>query len=149
MPQTEGHGTSKHVELDVSTDGENWTSINCSSAAITPGGGEMGIGVAHTFCEVQPLLGPGRVSETTLGISIVYTEVPNESADLIDGFRVNQTEVWIRYRPFGSAAGAWEFIGRGYFTTPITPPADAGSDDLLMVDTSWTGTELAMGIQAT
>jgi len=149
MPQTTGHITSKNVELELSTDGENWTHIDCSSGAVTPSGGVTMTGSTHVFCEHLPLIGAGNIEPTTLGIRLVYTEVENESCDLIDGFRVNQALVWLRYRPKGAESGAWEFTGQGYFITPITPAADATSADILTVDVDWFGVELALGVQGT
>ena len=149
MTQTEGQMTSKHTTLEVSTDNANWTDISCSSNSFDPSGGEHMFGSTHVFCGHNPLIGLGKKEVVEATVRIVYTEEESEAADLIDGFVTNQTPVWIRHRPKGAVAGAWEFVGKGYFLTPINPSTDATSADILTKEVRWVGSELPMGPQAT
>ena len=150
MPQTDGQITAKHSTLEVAADCLNYLDISGSSNSFDPGGsGAHMTGSTHTFAEHLPLIGLGKKEPVTATIRIVYTEEDNEAADIIDGFFTNQTLHCLRWRPAGAGAGNWQFIGRGYFITPITPAGDATSGDIITVEVTWFGAELPMSPQAT
>ena len=105
-------------------------------------------GSSHVFCEHIPLVGLGKREPLEATVRIIYTEEESEAADLIDGFFTNQTRVYLRWRPAGSAAGNWEWTTRGYFTGPVVPAGDATSADILTVEVPWFGADISMGPQA-
>ena len=149
-PQTDGHITSKHVTIQLSTDGSVWSvDISGSATMLTPSGGETMTGSSHTFEGDDPIIGIGKHNPVTLGFRFPYTEEEGEACDLVDGFRVNQDPVWVRYRPRGAASGAWEFTGRGYFITPVTPATDATTGDIVGVDVNWFGAAMTRSTQGT
>lgn len=154
--QTEGHITSKHVTLEVSPDQvsnmadvANWYDISGSSNAVSVGGGEHMTGSTHTFEGHAPLTGIGGKNPITLGLRLIYTEEAEESVDLLKGYCDNQTKIWLRYRPKGAEAGAWQFVGRGHIVGPVIPSTDKTSADIVTVETDWFGAELTLGQQAT
>ncbi|MBU0847017.1 hypothetical protein KKH23_07475 [Patescibacteria group bacterium] len=148
MAQTEGQITSKHVILEVSTDGIDWSAdLSGDATVVTPSGGESMTGSTHTFEGHYPLVGIGKHNPVSLDITYPYTEVDNETADLIDGFFVNETMCWVRYRPAGT--GGWTFTGQGYFVTPITPTTDATTADIIANTVTWFGAKLERGAATT
>ena len=150
MPQTDGHMTSKHSTIEVSTDeGVNYTDISCSANAFEPNPGAHMTGSAHVFCEPLPLVALGNIEPSEATLRLIYTEDEGEAVDLIEGFVTNQTKVWLRWRPKGPGAGNWEWTGGGYFTTLPIPAGDSDSGDILAVEVPWFGVGLTSAPQAT
>ena len=144
--QTAGHGTAKHQELHVSTDGSTWTDISGSYNAFTPSGGDHMIGDTHTARGHAPITGIGKRTAIDATIRVIYTEEEGEAYDLLRGFYENQDPVYVRHRPFG--ASGWSFIGQGHIVNCPSPTADSTSGDILVVEAAWHGAELALS-QAT
>ncbi|HUV67128.1 MAG TPA: hypothetical protein VMW24_24785 [Sedimentisphaerales bacterium] len=146
MPQTDGHMTSKHSTLEVSSDQVSavgnvttWTDISGSSNALTPSGGDHMTGYTHSFGEFHdPLTGIGKVEPASVVARAIYTEEDEESTDLFQGFYENETRIWMRYRPAGAGAGNWEYIFHGHVVGPCIPSSDATTADILLVEaTLW------------
>ena len=139
MAQTEGQITGKHVCFQISADGVTWTaSLDGSISGVAPSGGDSMTGSTHTFEGHNPIIGIGKNEPVTLDVTFIYTEVGGEAADLIDGYKVNQDLCWIRYRP-NCVSGNWEFVGKGYWTTAVTPTTDATTGDIVSGTATWFG----------
>jgi len=149
--------TSKHATLELSSDDTGnyndvavWIDISGSANSVEPSGGASMTGAAHTMGEFHlPLIGIGKREPVEATIKSIYTEETGEAVDLIDGFAENQTLVWLRHRPKGPVAGAWEWVGRGYFTERPKVATDAESGDILIVETPWWGREWDLRGQGT
>lgn len=148
MAQTTGQTNSTDAIVEVSTDGSSWTDISGSAAVVTPDGGDRVTGSANTFTGEYPLVAAGKRQAVRVRIRAIYTEVDNESADLINGYVENKTFTYLRYAPRGRTAGNWQFSGQGYFTRPILPPVDAGSGAVVMIETEWYGAAMAQSVIA-
>ncbi len=149
MTQTTGHISAVNATVEVSTDNATWKDISGSANSISPDGGERMTGEAYTLGDTDTaLIAVGKKQPISLKLRIIYTEETDEAAYLLDGYYDNKTYVYLRYRPKGKQVGAWQFVGRGYFTTPIVPEADSGSADILMVEATWFGTELPVTVQS-
>lgn len=155
--QTTGQITSKHSTLEVSSDQVaaysdvgNWIDLSGSVSAFEPTGGASMTGSTHTYGPHHlPLIGIGKREPVEATVRIIYTEEDAEATDLIDGFAENQTLVWLRHRPKGAVAGAWEFVGRGYFTERPKVAPDATSADILLCEVPWFGRELDLRVSGT
>lgn len=142
--------TAQDSTLEVAADCVNYLNISGSSNSFDPGGsGAITTGFVNTFGSLYPAIGLGKFEPVTATVRIIYSEVPNEAADIVDGFLRNKTLHCLRWRPAGSGAGNWQFVGRGYFINPITPAGDATSSDILTVEVTWFGDQLPMSPQAT
>ena len=156
-PQTNAHMTSKHATLEISADDTsvypdvaNWADISGSANSVEPGGGASMTGSAHSLGNFHlPLIGIGKREPAELTIKVVYTENAAEATALLDAYAENQTLVWLRHRPRGPAAGAWEWAGRGYITERAKPATDSESADVLLVEFPWFGREWDLHGQAT
>ena len=157
MPQTNEHMTSKHATLEISSDDTwvyddvaAWEDISGSANSVEPGGGASGTGAAHSLGDFHlPLIGIGKRDPAELTIKAVYTENAAEATALLDGYAEAQTKVWLRHRPRGPEAGAWEWAGRGYITERAKVSTDAESSDILIVEFPWFGREWDLHGQAT
>lgn len=157
MAQTNEHMTSKHSTLEISADDTwvyddvaTWTDISGSANSVEPGGGASMTGSAHSLGNFHlPLIGIGKREAAEVTVKVVYTENAAEATALLDGYAEAQTLVWLRHRPRGSAAGAWEWVGRGYITERAKPATDAESADILLVEFPWFGREWDVKGQAT
>jgi len=139
MAQTVHPLTSKDLVVEVSTDGGAWTDISGTAASWSPSGGERETGFAHTAGNADPVVGIGPKAPASGTLTIVYTEVTNEGADLIDGYYEAGTYLYLHARVRGSTVGYWEWTSKGYFTGPTVPVADASSGDVLTVEVPWHG----------
>jgi len=157
MAQTNEHMTSKHATLEISADDTwvyddvaTWTDISGSANSVEPGGGAHMTGSAHSLGEFHlPLIGIGKVEPAEVTLKVVYTENAAEATALLDGYCEAQTLVWLRHRPRGNVAGAWEWAGRGYITERAKANTDAESADILLVEFPWFGREWDLHGQAT
>ena len=149
MAQTTGHLSAVNATIEVSTDNATWTDISGSANSVSPDGGERMTGEGYTLGSTDTaLIAIGKKQPIALKLRIIYTEETDEAAYLIDGYYDNKTYVYLRYRPKGASVGAWQFVGRGYFTKPVVPPSDSGSADILMVEENWWGVELPITVQS-
>lgn len=156
-PQTNGQITSKHATLEISGDqvaayGDvtNWVDISGSVNSVEPSGGAHMTGSTNTLGPFHdPLIGIGKKEAVEATIKAVYTEEAGEAVDLITGYALNQQQVWLRHRPKGSASGAWEFVGRGYFTEEPKVATDASSGDIILVEVPWFGKNWTQRVQGT
>ena len=107
-------------------------------------------GSAHSLGNFHlPLIGIGKVEPAEVTLKVVYTENAAEATALLDGYCEAQTLVWLRHRPRGAVAGAWEWAGRGYILERAKAPTDAESADILLVEFPWFGREWDLHGQAT
>ncbi len=148
MAQTTGQITGKDLEIQLSTDGTNYTDYSGSTNAVEPSGGERSKGELHTFDTDYPLIATGKRAAVTVKIKVVYTEVSGEAADTLHGYYVNDTPVYLRFRPRGTAATRWQFTGGpGYITTMVAPQLDAGNGEPVAVSMEWYGPALTQSAQ--
>lgn len=149
MPQTNEHMTSKHSTLEISADDTwvyddvaNWVDISGSVNSVEPSGGESMTGAAHSLGDFHlPLVGIGKREPAELTVKAIYTENAAEATALLDGYAEAQTLVWLRHRPRGAVAGAWQWAGRGYITRRAQVTTDAESADILLCEFPWFGRE--------
>ena len=148
MVQTLHAMTAKDFEIDVSTDASTWVDISGSAASISMEGGERETGSAHTAGDADPLTGIGPKAPGEGTLTVIYTEVATtEAADLVDGYYEAGTRVYLRARPRGTTVGHWQWISRGWFTTPVAPVLDAASGDILVREIGWFGSPWTQSAQ--
>ena len=149
MTQTAEQMTSKHSTLEVAADCLNYIDISGSSNKFSPSGGADMTGSTHAFEGSSPMTAIGRKEPHSGTLTVIYTEVDVEAADLLQGFHENQERICVRYRPQGPGAGNWEWIYSVHITEDVTPESDATTGDILIKDVPWFGVLLSFGPQAT
>ena len=134
--------------IEVSTDDATWTDISGAMNSFEPSGGDRKAGAGHSLASDSPIVRAGKPSEVTVKMKIYYTETAGEATTLLQAWYLANTPVYLRQKPKGTLATYWQFKGLGYFLKPVFPTSDSENEKPVVLDLSWTGSNLLQSAQS-
>lgn len=125
-------------EFEISTNGSSYTSYAAGAIQVTPGGGERPIGSAHVASRGNPYVTSGKKAASSYSVRVLYLTGGSDLYTIARGYYLNNTKIWLRYGPEGSASGSVRItIGPGYIGALLPPPGDSGSGDPMALEFSF------------
>lgn len=131
MPQTTNQVPFACGQLEVGTDGVNWTDISGEAQSLSSPEATRIVGEAYTLEGDSALVAAGKRQPIEVSAVIIYTEVDAEAYQVIRNIfeaGVCGGSFYLRWSPKGGSAGDERLTtGEGVLTSFTYPPMDATS----------------------
>lgn len=126
MTQSTGGLNSRSAKIEWSTNNSDWTDVSGSLNKVDFKGGDRKIGEAYTGGTDYPVVTVGKIEPTEADLTILYSEVTDESFRTFFNAKANATAGYLRVEPkgTGSSGNARWTSGIGYVKSCTPPPID-------------------------
>lgn len=123
------------VYIEVSVDGgNNWVNFSGDTNKVDISGGERAIGKFFVPNADIPVLTAGKRGSLSITANVVFDPTSGSPWETVLNAYENGAVVMFRWVPAGNAAGNERFTATGFITTPVYPPGDATSADMVAID---------------
>lgn len=132
MAQTTGAVSARNSVLEMSTNGTAWTDISGFATSIEPGESARQFEETYTFDGDAPIVTTGKKESVEITAKVVYTEGSTDAFEVVRAAFENQTPVYFRWAPKGTATGNFRFTtSEGKVLTFKYPMLDASSAEAI------------------
>jgi len=124
-----------NVYIEVSVDGgQNWVDFSGDTNKVDIGGGERAVSEFFVPNADIPALTAGKRGSLDITANVVFDPASGSPWETVLQAYESGTPVAFRWVPAGNASGNERFTGTGFITTPVYPPGDATSADMVAMD---------------
>ena len=136
MAQTTSGKSARNVYVEFSTNGSSWTDCSGWANEIKWDGGERDTGNTKTFDGDTPVHTRGKLNESSIVLTAIYTESASEVARLAHAAWKAGTDFYLRFTPLGNTTGNIRYTSSaGTVKNPVVPTEiKADSADALVVE---------------
>lgn len=147
MTQTVGSKTMRSVAIDWSTNSSDWNTIQNTTAAVNPSGGDRMMGEAYTADGDVAIVGAGKREPIDVEVNLVYSEITTESFLKLEPLYTAGTAIRIRWSPAGAASNDYRYTtATGYISSFSYPGGEVETGDPIV--TGFTVRTPSIGVAA-
>ena len=136
MAQTTGALSWANCQIELSTNGTNWTDVSGFSNSLSLDGGDRQTGEFFTVDGQTPIVTYGKRNMLTVTIQAVYTEEGSDPYAMAQATFAANSALYVRWSPKAWAAiGDFRFYtNEGRVTMPVYPVGAADSPDAIAIE---------------